>query len=428
MNNLTSNFSEDMSKYTVTVPALRTTAAGASITLPPVTFVFDTSSNVTVTNVVDALQQYVDEHKVPRYPYNEAYVCTWLKRNADLDGELAHAFEHALRRTSSLCRSLGYYLSSDQGMNLSRDALNSLRLTWTKHCIAELLMLKDKEMTKEMNEKYNYKLLRPVKFKDVQVGDVLVLKGSSPVNKSSVAYKADKFVVLQYSDGTESTCYRSRLESDCELAPLCWVEDKPVYPGDVLYRPAVEEGVALVASDVLRSESGVEYLHFSNAAGAYEYTDNRRGYLTWTKPEPKAIPSFQVEGQDVFPGDTVYYYGDNKDNWSDPYTVKENARIVQQATGCFGRVESLDNGAATFRLKPMLVIGDHLVPMPEREPLEEGETYFTPSLYNPEAVGCNTWRDTTHDRACLEAGLIHHTTKAAVAHGEAFRALSEKRD
>ena len=39
-----------------------------------------------------------------------------------------------------------------------------------------------------MNEKHSYKLLRPVKFKDVQVGDVLVLKDSSPVSKSSVAH------------------------------------------------------------------------------------------------------------------------------------------------------------------------------------------------------------------------------------------------
>lgn len=39
MNNLTGNFSEDMRKYIVTVPALYTTAAGARITLPPVTLV-----------------------------------------------------------------------------------------------------------------------------------------------------------------------------------------------------------------------------------------------------------------------------------------------------------------------------------------------------------------------------------------------------
>lgn len=421
MNNLTANFSEDMSKYIVTVPALHTTAAGARITLPPVTFVFDTSNHVTVANVVAALQQYVDEHKVPHYSADEAYICKWLAEHADLEYELNYAFEHALRSMHSSCRSLGRYLSNDQGMNLSRDALNGLRLTWTKHCITELTELKDKEMTKEMNEKHNYKLLRPVKFKDLQVGDELILKDSLPVTKSSVAYKANKFVVLRFSDGSEGTYHGSRLEIDYGLAPLCWVEGKPVYRGDTLYRPGVEEGKALVASEITRSESGVKYLHFSNAACANEYADNRRGYLTWTKPEQKREPSFQVEGQDVFPGEVVYYYGDDKHIWGREMIVEKDS--------CVNGVhaESFAKGAAAFRLKPMLVIGDHLVPMPVREPLEEGETYFTPSLYNPEAVGLNTWRDTTHDRACLKAGLIHHTTKAAVAHGEALRALSKRK-
>lgn len=83
-----------------------------------------------------------------------------------------------------------------------------------------------------MNDKHSHGLLRPVKLKDLQVGDVLILKDSLPVTKSSVAYKANKFVVLRFSDGSENTCYQTRLEIDYVLAPLCWVEGKPVYPGD----------------------------------------------------------------------------------------------------------------------------------------------------------------------------------------------------
>ena len=269
----------------------------------------------------------------------------------------------------------------------------------------------------------NFDLLRPVVFANLKVGDKLV----SPKGQSEVAYIAPDFAVLRFQDNAESPRGDSYMELHCRLPPLCWVEDKPVYPGDELYRPEVEGDVAIIASHTTRSEPWVEYLHFSNVADANEYADNRRGYLTWTKPEPKAIPSFQVEGQDVFPGDTVYYYGTHRGAWGDPHTVKENARVVQQATGCVGLAESFDNGAASFRLTPLLVVGDHLVPMPVREPLREGETYFTPSLYNPEAVGLNAWRDTTYDRRCLRAGLIHQTGKAAVAHGEALRALSEKK-
>lgn len=271
----------------------------------------------------------------------------------------------------------------------------------------------------------NFNLLRPVVFSNLKVGDKLTSLQGSEVG---VTYVAPNFAVLRFGDNSEGLRNENYLEINYGLAPLCWVEGKPVYPGDELYRTEVEGGKALTASHITGSRSGVEYLHFSNVADANEYADNRRGYLTWTKPEQKPVPSFQVEGQGVFPGDTVYYYGVNRNEWGEAHTVKENGQAVWQRTGRVSNINSYDGEATAFRLKPMLVIGDRLVPMPVREPLEEGETYFTPSLYNPEAVGCNTWSDTTHDRACLEAGLIHHTTKAAVAHGEAFRALSKKKD
>ena len=425
MNNLASNFSEDMSKYTAVVPALHTTAAGARITLPPVTFVFDTSSNVTVANVtvanvIAALQQYVDEHKVPHYSAGEAYICTWLERNTDLDGELARAFEYALRRTSSLCHSLGRYLSDDQGMNLSRDALNSLRLTWTKHCITELTTLKDKEMGKEMNKERDRSLLRPVVFDSLKVGDKLVSRGELV----AVVYMGPNFAVLRHTDGTESTPTDGYLERVFRFQPLCWVEGKPVYPGDGLYRPEVEGGVALVASDITRSESGVEYLHFSNASGANEYADNRRGYLTWTKPKPeqKREPSFHVEGQDVFPGDTVYYYGDDKYMWGREMIVEKDS--------CVNGVhaESFAKGAATFRLKPMLVIGDHLVPMPVRDAAEmkNGDDYYTPSLDTEEGYLAFYWTSHGFDFEVYDKGLVHRTKEAASAHTKAFIALSKK--
>ena len=427
MNNSTGNFSEDMSKYIVTVPALHTVAAGFGVTLPPVTFVFNTRSQVTVTSVVVALQQYVAEHKVP-HPYNEAHICTWLERNTDLDGELAHAFEYAMRKKHNLCSSLGYYLSNDQGMNLSRDVLNSLRIVWVEHCIAELLMLKDKEMTKEMNEKHNYKLLRPVKFKDVQVGDVLILKNSSPTSKSSVTYKSQDFVVLRFSDGSEGTHHESRLEIDYGLAPLCWVESKPVYPGDELYRPKVEEDQALVVSHVTIKD-GIEYLYFSNFGDASEYVDNRRGYLTWTKPEQKPVPSFQVADQDVFPGDTVYYYGKQRSRWGVAMTVKEGGQVLNEK-GCLYGAADYEQGAATFCLKPMLVIGEHLVPMPVRDAaeMEKGDCYYVPTLNTENGYIKCVWGNYSFNIELCDMGLMHRTKEAAIAHGEALIALSKKKD
>jgi len=264
----------------------------------------------------------------------------------------------------------------------------------------------------------NFDLLRQAALDDLNVGDKLYCCSGM---KPTIAYKAPNFVVLRFEDGSEGIRDRFKLAKNFRLQPLCWVEDKPVYPGDgplyYKYNPEWkfnDKGVVVssVRDDELLFHGGM----------AFPIAD-----ATWTKPKLKRVPSFQVEGIDVYPGDTVYYYGENEECWGSPHTVKENARVVHQSTGCNDHVDCFANGAASFRLKLMLVIGDHLVPMPVREPMKEGETYFIPSLYNPEAVGVNTWRDTTYDRRCLSAGLIHYTGKAAVAHGEALRALSKKK-
>lgn len=275
MNNLTGNFSEDTSKYIVTVPALHTTAAGARITLPPVTFVFDTSSNVTVANVVDALQQYVDEHKVPRYLADEAYICRWLAKHVDLGYELTYAFERALRSMRSSCRTLGRYLSENGGMNLSRDALNGLRLKWARHCITALHSLPSLR-SREMNEKHNYNLLRPVIFDDLKIGEVLQAYSGLP---PTVAYKAPTFAVLKFEDGSEG-CYEIyKLETSYKLVPLCWVENKPVYPGDgpLYYKdnPAWRHNEKGVFALSVRDDE----LHFHGGI-AFPIAD-----ATWTKPE-----------------------------------------------------------------------------------------------------------------------------------------------
>ncbi len=386
MNNSTGNFSEDMSKYIVTVPALHTTAAGARITLPPVTFVFDTSSNVTVANVVAALQQYVAEHKVAHYSADEAYICKWLAKHVDLGYELTYAFERALRSMRSSCRTLGRYLSENGGMNLSRDALNGLRLKWARHCITALHSLPSLR-SKEMNEKHNYNLLRPVIFDDLKIGEVLQAYSGLP---PTVAYKAPTFAVLKFEDD----------------GPL-YYKDNPAWRHN-------EKGVfALSVRD--------DELHFHGGKAFPIDT------ATWTKPEQRRVPSFQVEDQDVFPGDTVYYYGINKDNWGKEYKVEENGRVVWKFTGSVTSVYSCEGGTEAFRLKPQLVIGGRLVPMPEREAPAEGTTYFTPDPHSVDHYGSYIWRNLQSNQRFLERGLVHLTKEAAIAHGEAFIALSKKK-
>ena len=267
----------------------------------------------------------------------------------------------------------------------------------------------------------NFNLLRPVIFANLKVGEVLQAYSGLP---PTVAYKAPAFAVLKFEDGSEG-CYEIyKLETSYKLVPLCWVENKPVYPGDgpLYYKdnPAWrynEEGVfALSVRD--------DDLHFH---GGMAFSIDT---ATWAKPEQKREPSFQVEWQDVFPGDTLYYYGSNKDNWGDPHTVKENGRVVQQATGCVGRVDSYEHGAEAFRLKPMLVIGDHLIPMPVRNAAEmkKGDCYYIPCLDGGTWYLSHTWSNHSFDFEVCDKGLVHRTKEAAIAHTGALLTLSKKKD
>lgn len=197
----------------------------------------------------------------------------------------------------------------------------------------------------------DFNLLRPVVFANLKVGEVLQAYSGLP---PTVAYKAPTFAVLKFEDGSEG-CYEIyKLETSYKLVPLCWVENKPVYPGDgpLYYKdnPAWRHNEKGVFALSVRDDE----LHFHGGKAFPIDT------ATWTKPEQRRVPSFQVEDQDVFPGNTVYYYGTNKEEWGTPYTVKENGCVVWQRTS---PVKSFIGGAEAFRLKPMLVIGDQLVPI-----------------------------------------------------------------
>jgi len=267
----------------------------------------------------------------------------------------------------------------------------------------------------------DFNLLRPVVFANLKVGEVLQAYSGLP---PTVAYKAPTFAVLKFEDGSEG-CYEIyKLETSYKLVPLCWVENKPVYPGDgpLYYKdnPAWRHNEEGMFAWSVRDDE----LHFHGGKAFPIDT------ATWTKPEQRRVPSFQVEDQDVFPGNTVYYYGTNKEEWGTPYTVKENARVVQQVTGCVGQVNSFNGGALAFRLKPMLAIGEHLVPMPVRDAAEmkKGDCYYIPCLDNGNRYLSPTWSNHSLDIEMCDKGLVHRTKEAAIAHTGAFLALSKKKD
>lgn len=412
MTNVTGNFSDDMRKYVVTVPPLLTTVEGVEITLPAVVFEFDTDRSTTPADVASALQEYVDKYSSIQADH-ATYLCQWLRSNTCLGKGITSAFERALENDNGHS-SLGSHVVSVTDLNLSYKLVNELRLEWARHCITTLLSTPSPR-NKEMNDKHNHRLLRPAKLKDLQIGDVLILKDSSPVSKSSVTYKTNKFVVLRYRDGSEGTYYQSRLEIDYALAPLCWVEGKPVYPGDgpLYYKdnPSWKHNEEGVFASSIRDDE----LHFRGGI-AFPISD-----ATWTKPQVEPVPSFQVEGQDVFPGDTVYYCGDEKHSWGREMVVEKGGFV----NGV--HADSFSKGAASFRLKPQLVIGDRLVPMPEREAPAVG-IFFTASPHVEDYYSTYSWSGDKSDLRWLERGLVHLTKEAAIAHGEALVALSKKKD
>lgn len=262
----------------------------------------------------------------------------------------------------------------------------------------------------------NLNLLRSVKFTELKAGDKLL----SITNYEVITmYKAPKFAVLKHNDGNESCHSQSILERAFKLQPLCWVEGKPVYPGDTLYYKCIpawkynEEGV--IAASVRN--------------GSLYFKDDQVFPIdtaTWVKPQSERAPSFQVEGRDVFPGDTVYYYGSRRSRWGITMTVENGRRVVEHGFACI--VDDYNMGSESFRLKPQLLIGDRLVPMPEREAPAMGRNFFIANPYGENYYSKYLWSGDESELLWLERGLVHLTTEAAAAHGEALAALSKKKD
>lgn len=70
--------------------------------------------------------------------------------------------------------------------------------------------------------------------------------------------------------------------SEARMVPLAWVEGKPVYPGDVLYRPGIVTGPLVVAGCARSGDE--DFLYFEGNGGSV-FADNRN--LTWTPPKVK---------------------------------------------------------------------------------------------------------------------------------------------
>lgn len=128
----------------------------------------------------------------------------------------------------------------------------------------------------------DYSLLRPFDPEAAKRGEFLTWRDGLGVLKylgEPVQGLQDEFgvdLILQWEDTDRAGkigCYE---HSVIRMAPLCWVEGKPVYKGDVLYQntPALTEARVVVSGN----EDGI-----TDDQGRW----NGRCHLTWTPPKMK---------------------------------------------------------------------------------------------------------------------------------------------
>lgn len=139
----------------------------------------------------------------------------------------------------------------------------------------------------------NYDLLRPFDLEAAKRGDLLTDVCGNEYTFVAESGPDGDHAIRQKSDGNVFVDRASALR----MAPLAWVEGKPVYPGDVLYYNEKSEyliGEARTVDSLHKSGRG---LVFTNSQwGPFDE-------LTWAAPK---VPLCEVEGKPVYPGDVLY--------------------------------------------------------------------------------------------------------------------------
>lgn len=149
-----------------------------------------------------------------------------------------------------------------------------------------------------MCEEKDYSLLRPFDLEAAKRGEVVCWYYDGERLEYVGTATSDGYAgCFKWLDGDNAGTYEIYESEDIRMAPLCWVEERPVYKGDVLWHK--------IGNYFVTVEHPGDAEYFTCEKGTFEYR-----YLTWTQPKVKRegwvnIYRRSVYGQERAP-DGVY--------------------------------------------------------------------------------------------------------------------------
>ncbi|MCB4358466.1 hypothetical protein [Quatrionicoccus australiensis] len=159
----------------------------------------------------------------------------------------------------------------------------------------------------------DYSLLRPFDLEAAKRGEAICRKDGQSMEFVAGPDSVDDIVYLTKGGGGE---FGFRCVNNIRMEPLCWVEGKPVYKGDVLYHPLKGKCVIDI---VLSITDHVAAIHDSGAFSVLHSPS--ADDLTWTPPKVKR------EGWvNVYPTSTGSFMA----RTSDAYESENNANDFAQ--------------------------------------------------------------------------------------------------
>lgn len=135
----------------------------------------------------------------------------------------------------------------------------------------------------------DYSLLRPFDLEAAKRGEQICFPSGAEITRFIDGPDSDGDFVFLIPRGQFSFAR----EKSLRMAPLCWVEGRPVYRGDVLYGKGECSDLTYIADKV---ESGGTLISQEGTSGKKEQPE----FLTWTPPKVKREGFVVVNKASVF--------------------------------------------------------------------------------------------------------------------------------